>query len=393
MIVIIYDTSAIVASNFLETDVKLIETIKKTSKEIKIILPEIVIDESLNKLKENIDDINKKLEETIKKTTHTPTFRFIEYIPSYNNKLNKLNILIDNNTKTETLKVLKKRFTEIAEIHPYPKTPIKEYVHFALERKDPFYSKEKNEFRDSVIWETIKEICSGLEYDDDNVIFISNNSNDFFDKKDKKTDETENKEQIMKLHSLLEKELNDIGFYNFFCYNALREYSKKYFTNTADFTELAMEDESTLGYIIKKKLLDIDIKEQLGKYINESLFSEDNKHDFEQFIEYTHDDTIDIDYIGFIDDEDYEIEVLEIKSINEEIVQAIIKCKIEYSISVYIYKSDYYAEDDEIGDVKDWNDHYFYKEECSECYGEFMINYNITESIIINVDYIDDSLE
>ena len=57
---IVFDTSAIYASHFLENELGILKAIKDNYSElnIKLVTPEIVLDESINKLKDSIKEIN-----------------------------------------------------------------------------------------------------------------------------------------------------------------------------------------------------------------------------------------------------------------------------------------------------------------------------------------------
>ena len=137
--------------------------------ELKIIpatlhIPEIVIDEAINKYREFLTE---KLNEYRK--VNSEMNRILRQ------KVISNNINIDQATKdyevflTTKLKELK------ANILPYPKVEHKDVVKRILERRRPF-KKGDSGYRDFLIWQTIKRLeTSGTE----EIVFITNNTKDF----------------------------------------------------------------------------------------------------------------------------------------------------------------------------------------------------------------------
>ena len=63
-----------------------------------------------------------------------------------------------------------------------------------------------------------------------------------------------------------------------------------------------------------------------------------------------------------------------------------INCKFEYSLDLYIFKYDYYLEEDEIGYVEDLNEYYFLREENGYIEKKLLVTYDIENETIISIN-------
>jgi hypothetical protein len=279
--------------------------------------------------------------------------------------------LIPSDIEEKAVNILKERFVKIGSIIPYPKRIQKEIILHALKRLKPFDINGENGYRDTIIWETLKDLCKTANKED-SIIFICNNPKDFYDTGEWKKSNTV-------LHKDLKKELVQINFSldNFKCYKSLNAFSENYFKQ---FTITSEEEKSYTDEDIVYELKSKIVKEQFKKYINQNMFSEE---DFEYEITYTH-DNIDIDYIGFIDVQN----INNITRLNKDIICAEINCDIEYSLGIYIFKSDYFLDEEEIGFVEDWNKHCFRKEHSSYKTYIFKLKYDMTTSKILTLEKI-----
>ena len=92
----------------------------------------------------------------------------------------------------------------------------------------------------------------------------------------------------------------------------------------------------------------------LQRKFDQNIF---DKNDFRNEIKYSY-DGINLNYLGL----EKIINILNVIILNATAIMNI-NCKFEYSLDLYIFKYDYYLEEDEIGYVEDLNEYYFLREE------------------------------
>lgn len=129
-----------------------------------VFIPDVVVDEIVKQYKEEIEG----------------------YAEQYNQALNQLKkrktltdiIAFDSNTVTDNYEqTLRNRIAELCiGIIPYPQTAHKEMVLRELSKRKPFKDSSKG-YRDSLIWESIKEHCLASQNVD--VVFLTENTDDF----------------------------------------------------------------------------------------------------------------------------------------------------------------------------------------------------------------------
>lgn len=349
-------------SGYLLQDMDLIGIIAKNEIyfDILFIIPEIVVDETYNKLNEEIEDINdnyRKLKKSIQRFSDESTLKLI--CPN--------DYIIAESEKAKMQMFVKKRIQQIGEIINYPKVSHKEVVARALQRKKPFDSKGENGYRDTIIWETIKEAI--MKNRNDDFFFICQNTSDFFNK-----DLLKNHvyEHVYELDKKLKKELSDIGFNcsKFKCYLTFKDFFEKELRSSLEnIEELKLEkinkDISTQQFLL-----------QFQRKIDQNIF---NKNDFKNEIKYSY-DGINLNYIGL----EKIINISNVKIFNETAIMNI-NCKFEYSLDLYIFKRDYYLEEDKIGDVEDLNEYYFLREENGYIEKELLVTYEIENETIVSI--------
>ena len=138
----------------------------------RVFIPEVVIDEMVKQYRDEVNECTEQINHAL-------------------NKLKKRNVQIQLQSIDSSLitsgyeRKLRDRIN-ILGIHviPYPKTTHKEMVARELNRRKPFKDSTKG-YRDSLIWESIKEYCKQVPKGDD-IVFLTENSDDFASK-DKKT--------------------------------------------------------------------------------------------------------------------------------------------------------------------------------------------------------------
>ncbi|MFF3038901.1 PIN domain-containing protein [Arthrobacter citreus] len=73
-------------------------------------------------------------------------------------------------------------YSKRVEIPQPPEVSVRELLSREIEVRKPF-ARQGTGFRDALVWETIREICAGLEAPTVPVVFVTNNHKDFCDKK------------------------------------------------------------------------------------------------------------------------------------------------------------------------------------------------------------------
>lgn len=131
---------------------------------ITLYIPEIVIDEIVNKFKEQLTE---KYNNYLKNEKELN-----KILRKENNTL--LSINIDKETKEYKTYLMNKLKSIKCSILPYPDIAHQKIVNRIFEKRKPFHTGEKG-YRDFLIWETIKELASSSN----EIVFITNNANDF----------------------------------------------------------------------------------------------------------------------------------------------------------------------------------------------------------------------
>lgn len=127
-------------------------------------IPEVVIDETVNKYKELLTAKVKSIEQSLKDLNKD--LDITRKIPEI-----KVNGEV-HNYREFLIETLKKYNTEII---AYPEVSHKKVVERIFEKKHPFKSGEKG-YRDYLIWESIKKLSL---WGHEKVVFITNNTHDF----------------------------------------------------------------------------------------------------------------------------------------------------------------------------------------------------------------------
>ena len=361
MKVIIYDTSAIVSSGFLMNDLDFLNTIKSNADlmDLYVYFPQIVIDESLNKLKEFIRKTNKELS-----SSFGNIFSIIKEIKKDAEQLK--NGYISEENERKSIDLFNSQINKIGKTIPYPKVPHSNIVERALSRKKPFDEKGHNGYRDTLIWENIKELLQDKKIEE--VIFICNNPVDFFD--------TElYKKNDIRLNLDLSDELNSLKLQDklFCCKNLSDVYKTKI---EPELKSIQQEYKNEACRFMKTE----KFKTMLKPYIHESLFDE---NDFLEFLNFPH-DSVDIMYIGLSMVEN----ISDAKEIENNIGAFVLECDIDFSLDVYIYKWDW---EEDMGYLEDWNESYFLKEIAENKSFKFIVQLNYVNEEIISVNKMNET--
>ncbi len=310
---IIYDSSAIISSRFLLNDIGLINILKDNSVYLKVqfMTPQVVVDEVLNKLREEIQKTNLAYSKII---TSTKRFLLLTEIDDEYFR----NELISKNKKEIALKNLEILINEIGGVLPYPDVEHSAIVKRALERRRPFDTEGHKGYRDTIIWESILSLVRA-ELIDTDIIFVCQNPRDFNDKEKWKKGNT-----VLNTH--LVDDLKELKYSakRFRCYTSLNQFCENEIYPY-------LEDLKGLETSVSNK----SFLKDLNKVLSTSLLEE---CDIAQEIEY------EFDSIEYIYVEITEIkEILRSKKMPPNIALIQIACEISYRVDLYIFKMDYYG--------------------------------------------------
>lgn len=348
---IILDTNIIVSDFRLKSpDFQvLLENSKKETEQL--IIPQVVVDEVLNKFKQRLELVKSNTEGEIKTFNKLTTSSIEQIISSekIEQSLKEYKSYLDKIFKDNNVRIL-----------PYPATSHQQVAKRAMHKKKPFNYNGAG-YRDSLIWENIK---SEITQDEEililpKVVFITNNYKDFATKE-------------FELHPDLLNELNE-ELYNtdsIIIYSGIKEYVDKKAKNY-------LKQEKLLAEKLKdNKLDDLDLHYITTYYL------------FDNFIGYE----LDGDDIGLPQEyenpsiisisEDYEIDKISVKRLTVDKVLIDVSFELEVYIDFYIFKADYWGMEEEnepsIVD-SDWNKHYML--------GETTTDVQLSMSILVNTQF------
>lgn len=324
---VVLDSNIVIADFWLgSTNFKLLfESAKKG--DVKIFIPEVVLDEVVNKYVKRLEDSKKKIDSELK--TYKKLSKEQETNPISQNMIDK--------SVTEYQKHLQQVVKDNSiEVIKYPKTDHKFLANKAINKLKPFNANEKG-YRDSLIWENIKELLTESEsaVSQPELVFISNNYKDFA------TSEYE-------LNSDLIAELEDEDFdsKSVIVYPSLSEFNDK---QTKLFFAQSKSFEKKL---IQKELWDFDLHSEITDYLFKNYVGSELFHyDVEFEYEYS-EPTVSSIY------EDFEEKITAVKKLNATDYLVDVEFEVNSMIDFFIDKSDYWSMDDDkhisIQD-SDWN--------------------------------------
>ena len=315
---------------------KLYEASKRLGYEL--VIPEVVVDEIVNQYRRDLEAAHgsymKGLSQIRKLVEPNNKFQFestafideqcVAFETAYHQRIKELEITI----------------------LPYPRVAHKLMVAKDLKRIKPFRENSKG-YRDALIWETLKEqlIPSKRLFDECQIILLSENTKDFGDGG--------------KLHSDLEKELEDIGF----TWEVVELVSNvdEFFKKRIDteFEELtAIQDRLQRDYKYNRVDLKETIEETLyNEYVVNGAFDRgfDPDGDDNSLFPSVYENP-DIQDVTVKD-----ITVTSVKKLTDQTV--LVQCNVTTTASgdAYVFKADYYLfDEDNLPTVldNDWNKHY-----------------------------------
>ena len=207
---VVIDSNIIIADFEMGTDAFIAVLENTRNGRINLCIPEVVIDEVLNKFRQVIEKPLMDL---------TTAIARLRRYTRKNIEISVGNEFLQEAYDEYSLRLLKRIAENNVHIIPYPNTLHKNMAYRAMSVKRPFNSNEKG-YRDSLIWENLKEI---ITYENVNnktevkAIFITMNTKDFMSEDDL-------------LHEDLVKELVDLGFESdsLIVYKSLSDFVKEH---------------------------------------------------------------------------------------------------------------------------------------------------------------------
>lgn len=363
---VVLDSNIIVADFWMQSpNFKILfENSKKG--EIELFIPQVVIDEILNKFDQRIQklksDINGEIAKFEKLSDSPIGFSITE------DSIKKSNIKY----KKHLDKIIKINGITIIE---YPKTSHEFLARKAMLSFKPFNTNEKG-YRDCLIWENIKSLVSQEDVEipaTPEVVFITNNFKDFTAEGDK-------------LHDNLISELENENLISdsVIIYPSLKEFNDKV-------TKLFFSQASIFeGKLKNNEFWDFELKSIIDDYLFKHFIGSDINN-YHSIAPYANDNPI----VSTIS-EDFKIDSISVRKLNSKEYIVDVHFKVETDIDYYIDKSDYWSADDIDASLvdSDWNNHVVMVSRLVDLPVEMtlLINSNL-ECTSIEISKIDDNYE
>ena len=269
-------------------------------------LPEIVLDEVAGKYKEKIGELHKnlsKLNKDIERLLGKEEIvtKEIKVDESYNAYISQLRELFERSYNMILL--------------PYPLTAHKGIAERAIFKRKPF--KECGDgYRDTLIWETILSVLPDDKYN--NILFVTNNSKDFFGKDGK-------------IHHELRKDLLDINVNpdRVIEFNSLYSLLTKYIVPNLTLLTDALEKVRNNQYILShKELIEVVIDRFTMETIRASMPDSNSGECFVNYIE-----SVSI------------TEVEDVRRLDNDNIIIELQIKLEAEFEYYVDKCELYGRD------------------------------------------------
>ena len=297
-----------------------------------IYIPQLVIDETLNKYEEKLIQGKEAVVSAIN-TTNRITGLIVK------NPFEKFNL-------KEELKKYKEHIYDIVDSHniqilPYPKTKHEKIVKKAIRKKKPF-KKSGDGYRDSLIWENMKSVMPTEHklIPEPEFIVLTNNTADFADKEGK-------------LHPDLIQEIIDEGLWK----DGIKLYTNLKSLIDEQITPTLEKLDKICAKLNHNAYPDVELKNEISNFLDKEIIN----REFDS-------ETLEIDYEYESPTISYYYEVFDItvnrvvKTTNGQLLLSV-GAAINCGIDIFIFKSDYYSRPDEDrpGIIsRDWNDHYHF---------------------------------
>lgn len=362
---VVLDSNILIADFNLKTPNFTVLFESSKNKRIDLFIPQVVLDEVVNKYEQQISKMYSEISTQIRKYNKLTSNSFENPIESdsIQNAVNmykdKINSIFEENAIT---------------ILPYPDVDHAVLARKAMLSKKPFNSNEKG-YRDNLIWENIKKIVA-----DENpnaivspeLVFITGNYKDFSGKSNELHEE------------LIEELIDENKSEDIVLYESLGEFNEKvsklYFQEVVKFKE-RLENQD---------FWDFDLKSKIEAFLFEDFVGSE-LHNYRHFVPYANDSPI-----VYAINEDFELNITSVKQISSTEFLIDIDFDLETHMTYFIDKHDYWSsEEDDFSVIDlDWNDHVAFVE--SEVQLPISISLIIDAElniISIEINKIDDDYE
>ncbi|KAA8485388.1 uncharacterized protein DUF4935 [Arcticibacter tournemirensis] len=293
-------------------------------------VPEIVLDEIVNKFRQRMDKAHKQIKselDTIKELA-------LEELTSPTND----QVISDlvNNYRDRLMSLFEEYDVKLI---PYPKTDHRFLAKKAMLKTKPFNTNEKG-YRDNLIWENIKSLISGAGEEiasRPELVFVTNNHTDFM--------------AGDKLHEDLVNELDE---------QDLQSDTVAVYRNLKEFVDNVLNLYVVQEDVFRERLnandfWDFELKSIIEEYLdNEYVGHNLSKFEFSEPGDYPDEDREITAY-----HENFQIRDLTVKKLSADEFVVDAKIDIETELEFFVDKSDYYSSRDEEYAVidSDWNKH------------------------------------
>jgi hypothetical protein len=330
---VVLDSNILIADFNLQTPNFTVLFESSRNKRIDLFIPQVVLDEVVNKYEQQISKMYTEITTQIKKYNKLTSNSFENPIAtnsiqeSVNTYRDKINGIFEENAIT---------------ILPYPVVDHKVLARKAMLSKKPFNSNEKG-YRDNLIWENIKKIISDENPDaivSPELVFITGNYKDFSGKSNE-------------LHKeLLEELVDENKSEDIVLYESLGEFNEKvsklYYQEVVKFKE-RLENQD---------FWDFDLKSVIEIFLFEDFVGSEF-HNYRHFVPYANDSPT-----VYTINEDFKINITSVKQISSTEFLIDVDFNLESHLTYFIDKHNYWSsEDDDFSVIDlDWNDHVVFVE-------------------------------
>jgi predicted nucleic acid-binding protein len=332
--IIVLDTNILYESHFEDPSFVALFDLLSRSEDDSLVIPQLVIDETVNLCREAIAKIHKTMNQQIQHYHRWTRENLLSPLTD-----DKVQVAIA--TYQQNLNVVLSKVE--ADIRRYPKTSHEVLVARSLARKKPFTEDGQRGYRDALIWASILDIL--VETSSGEVTFVTKNSKDFF----------ERDRDILHPHLIADLHENNIDVERIKVVKDLHSFVDTYVKHTMkklDLESVRVDFSLGLGRYTKE-----DIEDAILQALNAYQYSDViNPHDVGLPPEV---ETINVSYVEEISDI-HTVDARELTS-GGWFINATATAHVDFDF--FIYKGDSYIleEGTSIGvNDYDWNDHYIW---------------------------------
>lgn len=332
--IIVFDTNILYESHFEDPSFVALFDLLSRSEDDSLVIPQLVIDETVNLCREAIAKIQRTINQQIQQYHRWLGENLLS--PLTDDKVQESIATYQHNLIAALRRVE-------ADIRPYPETSHEILVAKSLARKKPFTEDGQRGYRDALIWASILDIL--VETSSGEVTFITKNSKDFYDRD----------RDILHPHLIADLHENNIDVERIKVVKDLHSFVDGYVKHRMkklDLESVRADFSLGLGRYTKE-----DIEGAILQALNAYQYSDEiNPHDVGLPSEV---ETINIAYVEDIT----EIHTVDARKLASGgwFINATATARVDFDF--FIYKGDSYILEEEtsigVNDY-DWNDHYIW---------------------------------